>query len=84
MYAQQYRNDDPYWQTLEKQPQLDDKLSVISRLAELYLQLNHFDQLLERLQVAARALARGKIDVADKRDKRGEAAALHDLAARER
>jgi tetratricopeptide (TPR) repeat protein len=51
--AAQFRTDEAielYWQTLEKQPQLDDKLSVISRLADLYLQLNHFDQLLERLQ----------------------------------
>ena len=29
---------------------LDDKLSVISKLTELYLQINHFDQLLERLE----------------------------------
>jgi tetratricopeptide (TPR) repeat protein len=51
--AGQFRTDEAielYWQTLEKQSQLDDKLNVIGKLAELYMQTNHLDQLLERLQ----------------------------------
>src|SRR4029077_11705658 len=51
--AGQFRTDEAieiYWQSFEKGRELDDKLSVISKLTELYLQTNHFDQLLERLE----------------------------------
>lgn len=39
-----------YWQAYDKERDLDGKLTVISRLADLYLQTNHFDRLLERLE----------------------------------
>jgi tetratricopeptide (TPR) repeat protein len=51
--AGQFRSDEAielYWQAFEKDKDLDDKLSVIGKLTELYLQTNHFDQLLERLE----------------------------------
>ena len=51
--AGQFRTDEAielYWQRLKRHTQLDDKLSVIAKLTELYLQTNHFDQLLERLE----------------------------------
>jgi tetratricopeptide (TPR) repeat protein len=51
--AGQFRTDEAielYWQAMEKGKNLDDKLSTIGRLTELYLQTNHFDQLLERLE----------------------------------
>ena len=51
--AGQFRSDEAielYWQAFEKGKVLDDKLSVIGKLTDLYLQTNHFDQLLERLE----------------------------------
>ncbi|HEY7326940.1 MAG TPA: tetratricopeptide repeat protein, partial [Gemmataceae bacterium] len=39
-----------FWRAFEKTNDLDDKLPIISRLAELYLQNNQFDRLLERLE----------------------------------
>ncbi|MCI0457302.1 MAG: tetratricopeptide repeat protein, partial [Gemmataceae bacterium] len=39
-----------YWRAFEKSNELEDKLGVISRLAELYLQNNQLDRLLERLE----------------------------------
>ncbi len=51
--AGQFRSDEAieiYWQAFEKGGSLDDKLLVIGKLTELYLQTNHFDQLLERLE----------------------------------
>ena len=38
------------WRALDKTDDLDGKLSVIGRLAELYLTSNQFDRLLERLE----------------------------------
>src|SRR5439155_3541787 len=51
--AERFRTDEAielYWRSFEKANDLDTKLGVISRLAELYLQINHFERLLERLQ----------------------------------
>ncbi|HEY2412465.1 MAG TPA: DUF1583 domain-containing protein [Pirellulaceae bacterium] len=51
--AGQFRTDEAielYWQAFEKHTQLDDKLGDVSKLTDLYLQANHFDQLLERLE----------------------------------
>src|SRR5262245_16592398 len=51
--AGQFRTDEAiemYWQAFEKGKDLDDKLNTIGRLTEQYLQMNHFDQLLERLE----------------------------------
>ena len=39
-----------YWRAFDKAEDLDDKLDVVSRLTELYLQRNQFDRLLTRLQ----------------------------------
>jgi tetratricopeptide (TPR) repeat protein len=51
--ANQFRQDEAievYWQAYEKERDFDDKLSIIARLTELYLQNNHLDRLLERLE----------------------------------
>jgi predicted Zn-dependent protease len=51
--ANQFRPEEAieiYWQAYEKERDLDDKLTVVGRLTDLYLQTNHFDRLLERLQ----------------------------------
>lgn len=51
--AGQFRTDEAielFWQAFEKHPQLDDKLGDIAKLTDLYLQANHLDQLLERLE----------------------------------
>ena len=39
-----------YWRAFEKAAHLDDRLGVVPRLTELYLQTNQFDRLLERLE----------------------------------
>ncbi len=39
-----------FWRAFDKSNDLEDKLSIISRLAELYLQNNQLDRLLERLE----------------------------------
>src|SRR5262249_28529052 len=39
-----------YWRAFDKANDLDGKLSVVPRLAELYLQTNQFDRLLDRLE----------------------------------
>jgi tetratricopeptide (TPR) repeat protein len=51
--AERFRTDEAielYWRAFDKAKELDAKLGVIPRLTELYLQNNHFDRLLERLQ----------------------------------
>jgi tetratricopeptide (TPR) repeat protein len=51
--AAQFRSDEAielYWQAFEKATELDDRLSVVGKLTDLYLQTNHFDRLLERLE----------------------------------
>lgn len=51
--AGRFRTDEAielYWRAFEKANELEPKLDVVSRLAELYLQTNHFDRLLERLE----------------------------------
>jgi predicted Zn-dependent protease len=50
--AGDFRTDEAieiYWQAFEKGGSLDDKLTVIGKLAELYLQQGQFDRLVERL-----------------------------------
>lgn len=39
-----------YWRAFEKASELEPKLDIVSRLADLYLQTNQFDRLLERLE----------------------------------
>lgn len=39
-----------YWRAFEKSGNLDDRLAVVPRLTELYLQTNQFDRMLERLE----------------------------------
>jgi tetratricopeptide (TPR) repeat protein len=39
-----------YWQAFEKTTELEGKLGIVGRLAELYLQNDQFDRLLERLE----------------------------------
>lgn len=51
--ADQFRTDEAielYWRGFEKETTIENKLPIISRLAELYLQTNQFDRLLERLE----------------------------------
>jgi tetratricopeptide (TPR) repeat protein len=51
--ANQFRTGEAielYWRAFEKSGDLDSRLSVISKLSDLYLQTNHFDKLLERLE----------------------------------
>ncbi|MGH7192877.1 MAG: tetratricopeptide repeat protein, partial [Candidatus Saccharimonadales bacterium] len=51
--AERFRTDEAialYWRAFEKAAELEAKLDVVSRLAELYLQTNQFDRLLERLE----------------------------------
>lgn len=50
--AADFRTDESieiYWQAFEKSGALDDKISVITKLAELYMQQGQFDRLVERL-----------------------------------
>lgn len=39
-----------YWRAFDKAANLDDRLAIVPLLTELYLQLNQFDRLLERLE----------------------------------
>ena len=51
--AGMYRTDEAiemYWRAFDKAGELDDRLGVVSKLTELYLQRNQFDRLLTRLQ----------------------------------
>ena len=51
--AEQIRTDEAielYWQAFEKSEALDDKINVVMKLTDLYLQTNHLDRLLERLE----------------------------------
>ncbi|HVX15288.1 MAG TPA: DUF1583 domain-containing protein [Pirellulales bacterium] len=51
--ADRFRTDEAielYWRAFEKGAELQAKLDVVSRLADLYLQTNQFDRLLERLE----------------------------------
>jgi tetratricopeptide (TPR) repeat protein len=62
--AEQFRTDEAielYWQAFEKATGLDDKLGIVPKLADLYLQTNHFDRLLERVERLRR-------DASDKRE----------------
>jgi tetratricopeptide (TPR) repeat protein len=62
--AGQYRTDEAielYWQAFDKSPALDDRLAQIQKLTDLYMQTNHFDKILERLERLRR-------DAEDKRE----------------
>ncbi|MBS0202102.1 MAG: DUF1583 domain-containing protein [Planctomycetes bacterium] len=51
--SEQFRTSEAielYWRAFEKAGNLDDRLTVVPRLTELYLQTNQFDRLLERLE----------------------------------
>lgn len=39
-----------YWRSFEKSEDLDGQISVVNRLADLYLRTNHFDRLISRLE----------------------------------
>lgn len=50
--AADFRTDEAieiYWQAFEKSSALDDKINVITKLTELYIQQGQFDRLVERL-----------------------------------
>ncbi len=50
--AEQFRTDEAielYWRAFDKANDLEGKLPTVSKLADLYLQTNHFDRLVERL-----------------------------------
>lgn len=62
--SEQFRTDEAielYWQAFDKGQALDDKLGVILKLTDLYLQTNHLDQILDRLE-------RQRRDADDKRE----------------
>ncbi len=72
--AGMYRTDEAiemYWRAFDKAEDLDDKLGVVSKLTELYLQRNQFDRLLTRLQHQERdaraACRRSRPDAAARR-----------------
>src|SRR5207342_1748726 len=51
--ADQFRSDEAielYWRAFEKSAELEAKLGVVQKLADLYLQTNHFDRLVERFE----------------------------------
>ncbi|MGC1272146.1 MAG: DUF1581 domain-containing protein, partial [Planctomycetaceae bacterium] len=51
--AEQFRTDEAvelYWQAFDKSEAFDDRAPIVSRLAELYLRTNRFDELLKRLE----------------------------------
>ncbi|HEY2251920.1 MAG TPA: hypothetical protein VGH74_12700, partial [Planctomycetaceae bacterium] len=51
--SEQFRTDEAielYWRAFEKSADVDARLAVVSKLAELYLQTNHFDRLVERFE----------------------------------
>lgn len=51
--SEQFRTDEAielYWQSFAKSPGIDEKINVVTKLAELHLQTNHFEQLIDRLE----------------------------------
>ncbi len=51
--AAQFRTEEAiemFWRAFDKSPDLEAKLSVVSRLTALYLQRNQFDRLIARLE----------------------------------
>jgi tetratricopeptide (TPR) repeat protein len=51
--AAQFRTDEAielYWNAWDKATDLEARLGIVSKQAEFYLQTNHFDRLLERLE----------------------------------
>ena len=51
--AEEFRTDEAievYWRAFEKSDEIDDRTSLVQKLASLYEQQNQFDKLLERLE----------------------------------
>ncbi|MBD3672330.1 MAG: DUF1583 domain-containing protein [Planctomycetaceae bacterium] len=51
--ADQFRTDEAievYWRAFEQADNLDDQITIIVKLTDLHLQLNQFDQLIDRLE----------------------------------
>ncbi len=51
--AREFRTEEAielYWRAFEKTPELDNRLGIIARLTDLYLQRNQFDRLIARLE----------------------------------
>jgi tetratricopeptide (TPR) repeat protein len=51
--ADQFRTDEAievYWRAFDRTEEIDDKTSLTMKLAELYLQTNQFDKLIERFE----------------------------------
>lgn len=51
--AEQFRTSEAielYWRAFDKAATLEDRLAIVPKLTELYLQTNQFDRLLERLE----------------------------------
>lgn len=62
--AEQFRTDEAlemYWQAFDKGKEIDERINIVQKLTELYLQANQFDRLLERLD-------RTRRDAQDKRE----------------
>ncbi|WP_254508225.1 DUF1583 domain-containing protein [Anatilimnocola floriformis] len=51
--ANQFRTDEAvelYWQAFDKSKDIEERINVVQKLCDLYLQQNQFDRLLERLE----------------------------------
>ncbi|WP_425618770.1 DUF1583 domain-containing protein [Anatilimnocola sp. NA78] len=51
--ANQFRTDEAvelYWQAFDKSADIEERINVVQKLCDLYLQTNQFDRLLERLE----------------------------------
>ncbi|MDR3638922.1 MAG: DUF1583 domain-containing protein [Isosphaeraceae bacterium] len=51
--AREFRTEEAielYWRAFEKAPDLDNRLGIVARLTDLYLQRNQFDRLVARLE----------------------------------
>jgi len=68
--AGQYQTDEAieiYWRAFDRTEDLDHKLDVVRKLAELYLQKNQFDRLLTRLQHQEREERAGAVQIQPQR-----------------
>ena len=70
--AGQYQTDEAieiYWRAFDRTEDLDHKLDVVRKLAELYLQKNQFDRLLTRLQHQERDERAGAVQIQPRRQR---------------
>jgi len=70
--AGQYQTDEAieiYWRAFDRTEDLDHKLDVVRKLAELYLQKNQFDRLLTRLQHQEREERAGAVQIQPQRQR---------------